>query len=102
MLLLVTYKWLRNYADDLSVSQINIHNLIEWEKDLFGGTMPGAAIQSHLWDQPYTPLLDVMTNTLYLSHFLSPLVLSVLLSMMLSVMLLSQLWGLMNKTRMLE
>ncbi len=79
LLLLVTYKWLRNFADDLAPTQINIENLIEWEKALFGGTLPNAYLQTHLWSQPFTPVLDALTNTLYLSHFLSPLVLAVLL-----------------------
>lgn len=79
LLLLITYKWLRNFADDLTTTQINIENLIDWEKALFGGTMPGAFIQTHLWGHSYTPILDFMTNTLYLSHFLSPLILAVLL-----------------------
>ena len=79
LLLLVTYKQLRNYADDLSRTEINVENLIVWEKALFGGTLPGKFVQQHLWGRWYTPALDLITNALYLSHFLSPLVLSVLL-----------------------
>jgi membrane-associated phospholipid phosphatase len=79
LLLLITYKQMRNFADDLTTSDINVTNLIRWEKSLFGGTLPNHWVQTHLWNQPYTPVLDVLTNTLYLSHFLSPLVISVLL-----------------------
>ncbi len=79
LLLLVTYKQMRNFADNLSRSEINVTNLIRWEEWLFGGTLPNHYLQAHLWGHFYTPLLDVLTNTLYLSHFLSPLVLSVIL-----------------------
>lgn len=79
LLLLLTYEWLRNYADDLSVTQINVRNLIEWEQWLFGGTLPGHYLQTHLWNRPYTAALDAVTNSLYLSHFVSPLIIALLL-----------------------
>jgi membrane-associated phospholipid phosphatase len=79
LLLLVTYKQLRNFADNLSDAEINITNLIVWERALFGGMVPAHYLQAHLWGHLYTPLLDALTNALYLSHFLSPLVISVLL-----------------------
>ncbi len=79
LILLVAYKQMRNFADDLTTSDINITNLIRWEKSLFGGTLPNHWVQVHMWHHFYTPVLDVLTNTLYLSHFLSPLVISVLL-----------------------
>ncbi|MBN2305839.1 MAG: inositol phosphorylceramide synthase [Anaerolineae bacterium] len=79
LMLLVAYKWARNFADDLTVHQVNVENLIEWERNLFGGAMPGHTLQTHLWNRPFTPVLDLITNTLYLSHFISPLVMAVLL-----------------------
>jgi membrane-associated phospholipid phosphatase len=79
LVLLVVYKELRNFADELTPSDINVVNMIHWEESLFGGTLPSHWVQTHMWNQFYTPVLDVVTNTLYLSHFLSPLVLSVLL-----------------------
>jgi membrane-associated phospholipid phosphatase len=79
LLLLLTYEWLRSYADDLSVTQINAQNLIGWERSLFGGTLPGYYLQSHLWHRPYTAALDALTNFLYLSHYVSPLIISLLL-----------------------
>jgi membrane-associated phospholipid phosphatase len=79
LVLLVVYKELRNFADELTPSDINIVNMIHWEESLFGGTVPGHWVQVHMWNQFYTPVLDGLTNVLYLSHFLSPLVLSVLL-----------------------
>jgi membrane-associated phospholipid phosphatase len=79
LLLLVTYKQLRNFADDLTPADINIVNLIDWEASLFGGTLPNYYLQQQLWGHFYTPVLDVLSNALYLSHFLSPLVLAVLL-----------------------
>jgi membrane-associated phospholipid phosphatase len=79
LILLVTYKQMRNFADDLSTSDIHITNLVDWDESLFGGTLPCYWVQTHMWNQFYTPVLDVLTNVLYLSHFLSPLVISVLL-----------------------
>ena len=77
--LLVAYKFTRNRADDLARSAINVTNLIDWEKALFGGTLPNYYVQQHLWGQWYTPALDVIFNFFYLSHFFSPLVLAVAL-----------------------
>jgi len=79
LVLLVTYKQMRNFADNLTGADINITNLIRWEKALFGGTLPNHYLQVHLWGHFYTPVLDVLSNTLYLSHFLSPLIISVIL-----------------------
>jgi membrane-associated phospholipid phosphatase len=79
LLLLLTYDWLRNYADDLSPTQINVQNLIRWEGALFGGTLPGYYLQTHLWHRPYTAALDALTNFLYLSHYVSPLIISLFL-----------------------
>jgi len=79
LMLLVAYKQARNFADDFSRTEINVENLIAWERSLFGGTLPGVVVQEQLWDRWYTPALDLITNTLYLSHFLSPLVLAVFL-----------------------
>jgi membrane-associated phospholipid phosphatase len=79
LILLLTYKQMRNFADNLTPADINVTNLIRWEKSLFGGTVPSYWVQTHLWHHFYTPVLDALTNTLYLSHFLSPLVISALL-----------------------
>jgi membrane-associated phospholipid phosphatase len=79
LILLVAYKQMRNFADDLSTSQINVANLVHWEETLFDGTVPAHWVQAHMWNQFYTPVLDVLTNILYVSHFLSPLVISALL-----------------------
>jgi membrane-associated phospholipid phosphatase len=79
LLLLLTYEWLRSYADNLSLTQINVRNLIQWERWLFGSTLPGHYLQTHLWNKPYTPVLDTVANSLYLSHFVSPLIISLLL-----------------------
>ncbi len=79
LVLLVAYKWTRNQADDLTRSAVNVTNLIAWEKGLFGGTLPNFYVQQHLWGHFYTPVLDVIFNFCYLSHFFSPLLLAVAL-----------------------
>lgn len=76
MFLLLTYNELRRFADDFGGNDLNIVNLINWEKGLFGGTLPGHWLQETLWSQWFTPVLDVLTNAFYLSHFITPVILA--------------------------
>ena len=78
VLLVLTYDTLRGYADEFTTSQIHVRELIDAEQSVFG-TVPAYYLQQHLWNQPYTPILDAITNFFYLSHFMSPVLLSVLL-----------------------
>lgn len=79
ILLIYSYDTLRNFANVLTHAEVNVTNLIAWERALFGGTLPSYWLQQKLWELPITPLLDVLTNALYLSHFMTPLLLSALL-----------------------
>lgn len=79
LLMLLTYQALRGFADNLSPSAIHVTDLIAWERALFGGMMPPAYLQAHLQGQPYTPLLNLVTNALYMSHFVVPVLLAVVL-----------------------
>lgn len=72
IMLLLTYGALRSFADNLSPSDIHITDMIAWERSLYGGHLPGYVMQSNLWNQPFTPVLDVLANGLYLSHFMTP------------------------------
>ena len=74
IILILTYNTLRGFADTLGTSDIHITDLIKWEKNLFGGTLPNHYLQHHLWDKPYTPVLDLLANTFYLSHFITPVI----------------------------
>lgn len=74
IVLILTYNELRRFADNLSMTDINVTNLIHWEQSLFGGTLPSYFLQQHLWDQPYTALVDIAMNTFYLSHFITPVI----------------------------
>jgi membrane-associated phospholipid phosphatase len=67
--LLLLHKRLRAVADTVFGINPNVQNIIQWERALPGGTLPGHFLQTHLWDQFYTPVLDVITNGLYLFHF---------------------------------
>jgi membrane-associated phospholipid phosphatase len=79
LLLLFSYDTLRNFADNLSGTDIHIRDMITWERGVFGGYLPGYVLQHHLWGHFYTLALDIVTNTLYLSHFLTPLIAAALL-----------------------
>lgn len=78
MLLLLTYNEMRRFADEFVYTEINIVNLIRWEKALFG-ELPGYWLQSTLWGHFYTPVIDVFANFFYLSHFITPVILAGLL-----------------------
>ncbi len=69
LVMLLLHKRLRAVADTVVGIDPNITNIIQWERALPGGTLPGHFLQAHLWDQFYTPVLDVVTNSLYLVHF---------------------------------
>ncbi len=79
LLMLLSYDMLRNFADDLTTSDIHITDLIHTERALFGGHLPNTVMQEQLWGHWYTPVLDTIANTLYLLHFLNPLILAALL-----------------------
>ena len=74
IILMLTYSALRSFADDFGLSDIHIVDMIDWERSLYGGHLPGYVLQSNLWNQPYTPILDVLANGFYLSHFITPVV----------------------------
>jgi membrane-associated phospholipid phosphatase len=79
LLLLLGYQALRGFADNLSPADINIENLIEWERTLFNGIIPAAYLQATLMNKPYTMVLNVITNVLYMSHFVVPVIMALIL-----------------------
>lgn len=79
ILLLFTYDTLRNFADDFGSATVNVTNLIDWERTIGGGTLPPYWLQQSLWGHFYTPVLDVLANFFYMSHFLTPLLASIAL-----------------------
>ncbi len=79
IILLFTYDTLRNFADEFSSASTHVTDMIRWEKALGGGMLPTYWMQQHLWHQPYTPILDVLTNFFYMSHFMTPIIASVAL-----------------------
>lgn len=72
-MLLIGYSALRGFADDVAPGQINVENVIAWERFLFQGDIPAVILQQMLRDQPYTPALNWITSALYMSHFVVPL-----------------------------
>lgn len=79
MILLLTYNELRRVADEFGHIDLNIVNLIRWERTLFGGMLPGHWLQDVLGGQTFTPVIDVLANAFYLSHFITPVILAWLL-----------------------
>jgi membrane-associated phospholipid phosphatase len=72
LLLLITYESLRGMADTLGIASLHITDLIAWERSMFGGHIPSFVLQQAWGSQPYTGVLDVVANTLYMSHFIVP------------------------------
>jgi membrane-associated phospholipid phosphatase len=79
MLLILSYRLLRSFADDFSLAELHITDLIAWERALFGGSIPAHLVQQALLDTPAAPVLTAMANTLYMSHFVNPVLLAVLI-----------------------
>lgn len=79
VLLLATYESLRGMADTLGLASLHITDLIAWERTLFGGNIPSYVVQQALTERPYTGIVDILANTLYMSHFIVPVVVAVLL-----------------------
>lgn len=71
-LLLLAYRGLSGFARGLRPEQINIFNLIAWERALCFGVIPSAWLQARLFDRGWTIVLDAVCNLLYLSHFVAP------------------------------
>lgn len=72
IVLILTYNTLRGFADNVSPADIHITDLIAWDRALGGGVLPSYTLQKHLWGHALTPVVDVITNGLYMSHFLTP------------------------------
>ncbi|MBI5959347.1 MAG: inositol phosphorylceramide synthase, partial [Chloroflexi bacterium] len=77
IILLFTYDTLRNFADDFGSATIHVSDLIRWERSVGGGTLPPYWLQQNLWGHFYTPVLDVLANFFYMSHFMTPLLASI-------------------------
>ncbi len=79
LLLLLGYEALRGFAHEIGPQNVHVTELIEWERALCGGIIPSAYLQATLGNQPFTPLLNLVTNAFYMSHFFVPVVVAVLL-----------------------
>jgi membrane-associated phospholipid phosphatase len=78
-LLLVAYEDLRGLAYDTRWANLHVTDLIAWERALCGGIIPSSALQQMFSGKPYTPLLDVMANVFYMSHFIVPVLVAIIL-----------------------
>lgn len=79
ILLLVCYQALRGFADELAPTDIHVMDLIAWERALFGGIIPAVYLQATLLDRWFTPILDMLANLFYMSHFLVQILLALII-----------------------
>ena len=77
--LLLTYQSLRNFADNLTRSQIHIMDLIYLEKLIFHGIIPSWFLQTKILNSFIEKLVDPITNILYMSHFVIPVIIAIIL-----------------------
>jgi len=78
-LLLLCFRGLRSFADNLNIASVHSQDLIGYERALFGGEIPAILVQAHLSNRWFTVLLDIATSLLYMSHFPMPVLMAVLL-----------------------
>ncbi len=79
LVLLLCYQSLSGFARSLDLDAINVVNLIEWERLGSAGSIPAAVLQRYLTGAGARWLLDPLSNLLYLSHFVTPVVIGLLL-----------------------
>ncbi len=79
LILLLCYQSLSVFSRSLDVSSIHIVQLIEWERMLSAGLIPSAVLQRHLSGPMVTWLIDPVSNLLYVSHFVTPVVIGMIL-----------------------
>ena len=79
LILLLCYQSLSVFSRSLDVSAIHIVQLIEWERMLSAGVIPAAVLQRHLSGPIATWLIDPVSNLLYVSHFVTPVVIGLVL-----------------------
>lgn len=75
----LTYQSMGGLSHNIPQDQIHITDLIEWERALFGGAIPASVFQEHLIGRTFTPVLDILANGLYFSHFILPVAVGVLI-----------------------
>ena len=79
LILLLCYQSLSVFSRSLDASAIHIVQLIEWERMLSAGVIPAAVLQRHLGGPIATWLIDPVSNLLYVSHFVTPVVIGLIL-----------------------
>ncbi len=78
-ILLLCYQSLSVFARSLDPSAVHVVRLIEWERTLSAGVIPAAVLQRHLGGPIATWLIDPVSNLLYLSHFVTPVMIGLVL-----------------------
>ena len=74
LILFLYFDVLRLFVEQFIPADIHITDLIAAERWLFGGKIPAHVLQA-LWSHgPFTPVLDLAANIVYLSHFANPLI----------------------------
>jgi membrane-associated phospholipid phosphatase len=75
-LMLATYESLRAITSQIGTANLHVADLISWEKALCGGIVPSHELQSMFGSQPYTWVIDLVTNGFYMTHFIVAVILA--------------------------
>jgi membrane-associated phospholipid phosphatase len=79
VILILVFNSLRGFADNLSPSQVHITEMIKLERMLFGGKIPSHYLQVVIQKLPERDIFDLVSNLVYMSHFINPLLVALLL-----------------------
>ena len=74
LILLLCYQSLSVFSRSLELQSIYVIGPIAWERLLSFGVIPAAVLQRHLGGPIAAWLIDPISNALYLSHFVTPVV----------------------------
>ena len=70
---LLCYRALGTFSASLAMAEVNVSDVIDWERLLTGGSIPAVWWQNWRLDSSFQGLADWLANLLYGSHFVTPL-----------------------------
>jgi membrane-associated phospholipid phosphatase len=79
LLMLFTYEVIRSVILAVGTDGVHVTDLIVWEQTLCAGIIPSFALQQAFSARAYTWLVDLITNTFYMTHFFSVILVGFLL-----------------------
>jgi membrane-associated phospholipid phosphatase len=79
LILFLAFQAFPGNAAYLSIQDIHIRDVIQFEKDIFGGTLPSYWLRTTVYPSAFGSFLTAVTNLFYISHFVVPIIISLVL-----------------------